>query len=110
MLAACVPPMYGLPPVHGISLKAWAALAASGFLCTASTTLLWNWGMTRVPASQAGVLLNLEPLIGSVLGVTLLDEHLGGLGYIGGAMIVIAAVTLTTRSSRAVANAIEHEP
>ena len=105
MLCVCVPPIWGLPPVHGISLKAWAALAASGLLCTASTTLLWNWGMTRVPASQAGLLLNIEPLMGSVLGVAILHERLGGFAYVGGAMIVLAAMTLTTRSG-AVANEV----
>ncbi len=99
MLTVCVPVLYGLPPVHGISLKAWGALAASGLLCTATTTLLWNWGMTQVPASQAGVLLNMEPLIGSLLGVFVLGEHLGGLAWLGGAMILGAAITLTTRSS-----------
>jgi drug/metabolite transporter (DMT)-like permease len=99
MLTICVPLIYGLPPVHGISLKAWGALAASGLLCTATTTLLWNWGMTQVPASQAGVLLNMEPLIGSLLGVFVLGEHLGGLAWLGGAMILGAAITLTTRSS-----------
>ena len=99
MLFAFVPPLWGLPPVHGISLKAWAALAASGILCTASTTLLWNWGMTRVPASQAGILLNVEPLMGSLLGVLILHEHLGPSGAVGGLMIIVAAITLTTRSS-----------
>jgi len=98
MLAIIVPITYGIPPVHGISLKAWAALIASGIFCTATTTLLWNWGMTKVPASQAGVLLNAEPLIGSLLGVFLLHEHLGTLAYIGGAMIVTAAIVLTTQS------------
>jgi drug/metabolite transporter (DMT)-like permease len=99
MLALYVPFAYGLPPVHGISLKAWAALAASGLLCTATTTLLWNWGMTQVPASQAGVLLNMEPLIGSLLGVFLLGEHLGPLAWLGGAMILTAAIALTTHST-----------
>ncbi len=99
MLFAFVPPIWGLPPVHGVSLKAWAALAASGLLCTAATTLLWNWGMTRVPASQAGVLLNIEPLMGSLLGVFLLQEHLGPLAAIGGGMIILAAITLTTKAS-----------
>jgi drug/metabolite transporter (DMT)-like permease len=98
MLILCVPPLYGMPPVHGISLKAWLALAASGLLCTATTTLLWNWGMTKVPASQAGVLLNMEPLIGSLLGVFVLQERLGPLAWIGGAMILVAAIVLTTRS------------
>jgi len=97
MLALYVPFAYGLPPVHGVSTKAWLALAASGVLCTATTTLLWNWGMTQVPASQAGVLLNMEPLLGSVLGVALLHERLGPWAYVGGALILAAAVTLTTR-------------
>jgi drug/metabolite transporter (DMT)-like permease len=98
MLLVVVPPLYGMPPIHHISLKAWLALAASGVLCTATTTLLWNWGMTKVPASQAGVLLNMEPLIGSLLGVFVLHEHLGPVAWLGGAMILLAAITLTTRS------------
>ncbi len=96
MLALYVPFAYGLPPLHGVSLKAWLALAASGVLCTATTSLLWNWGMTQVPASQAGVLLNMEPLIGSLLGVILLQERLGAWAYVGGGLILLAAFTLTT--------------
>ncbi len=108
MLAVIVPFAWGAPPVHGISWKAWGALAGSGILCTASTTLLWNWGMTRVPASQAGVLLNMEPLMGSLLGITVLGEHLGGWAYAGGALIVGAAVTLTSRSSKVSGGGICH--
>ena len=102
MLLICVPILYRQPfgpaPISHISLRAWLALAASGLLCTASTTLLWNWGMTQVPASQAGVLLNMEPLIGSVLGVCLLHETLGPSGRTGGTLILAAAVVITTRS------------
>jgi drug/metabolite transporter (DMT)-like permease len=107
MLLAWVPARYGMPPVAQVSLKAWLALAASGILCTATTTLLWNWGMTQVPASQAGVLLNMEPLIGSLLGVFALGEHLGPSAWTGGALILAAAVTLTTRSK---AHVPEHQP
>ena len=98
MLCLCVPIIYGLPPIHHISLRAWLALAASGLLCTASTTLLWNWGMTQVPASQAGVLLNMEPLIGSILGIFFLHETLGPSARLGGFLILAAAVVITTRS------------
>jgi drug/metabolite transporter (DMT)-like permease len=98
MLLLVVPPLYGLPPVHHVSLKAWLALAASGILSTASSTLLWNWGMTKVPASQAAVLLNMEPLLGSLLGVFVLHETLGPSAWLGGAMILLAAIVLTTRS------------
>ncbi len=110
MLFAFVPPIWGLPPIHGVSLKAWSALVASGLLCTASTTLLWNWGMTRVPASQAGVLLNMEPLIGSLLGVLILHEHLGPLAAVGGLMIILAAIALTSKSSGAAIAATEVPP
>lgn len=107
MLAVWVPLRYGLPPLAHVSTRAWLALAASGVLCTATTTLLWNWGMTQVPASQAGVLLNMEPLMGSLLGVFVLGEHLGPSAWTGGCMILAAAVTLTTHSK---AHVPEHQP
>jgi drug/metabolite transporter (DMT)-like permease len=97
MLVLFVVPISGLPPIRGISLTVWLALAASGVLCTATTTLLWNWGIHRVPASRAGVFLNIEPAMGSLLGVKLLGDHLGPFAWVGGGLIVAAAVTLTTR-------------
>jgi drug/metabolite transporter (DMT)-like permease len=85
------------PPFAHISTTAWAALAISGLACTATTTLLWNWGIHHVPASRAGVFLNIEPALGSWLGVKLLGEHLGPFAWVGGALILAAAVILTTR-------------
>jgi drug/metabolite transporter (DMT)-like permease len=95
MLAAWVLLRTGPPPVHGVSLKVWGALAASGLLCTATTTLLWNWAMHHVPASRAAVFLNIEPALGSALGVWLLGDTLGPLTWVGGALILAAAITLT---------------
>ena len=89
-----------LPFAH-ISLTAWTALAAGGLLCTATTTLLWNWGIHHVPASRAGVFLNIEPALGSWLGVQLLGEHLGPYAWVGGGLILAAAITLTTRGHEA---------
>jgi drug/metabolite transporter (DMT)-like permease len=85
------------PPFAHVSPTAWAALAISGLLCTATTTLLWNWGIHHVPASRAGVFLNIEPALGSWLGVQLLGERLGPYAWAGGALILAAAITLTTR-------------
>jgi drug/metabolite transporter (DMT)-like permease len=85
------------PPFTHVSPTAWAALAISGLLCTATTTLLWNWGIHHVPASRAGVFLNIEPALGSLLGVQLLGERLGPYAWAGGALILTAAITLTTR-------------
>ena len=98
MLMVWVPLQYGMPPVTHVSAKVWLALAGSGLLCTAASTLLWNWGLTQVPASQAGVLLNMEPLIGSLLGVLALGERLSAGAWVGGGLILTAAIALTTRS------------
>jgi drug/metabolite transporter (DMT)-like permease len=97
MLAAWVVTVDGPPPMAHVSLTAWMALAASGVLCTAATTLLWNWGIHHVPASRAGVFLNIEPALGSLLGVELLGDRLGPFAWIGGGLILAAAVTLTAR-------------
>jgi drug/metabolite transporter (DMT)-like permease len=95
-----------LPFTH-VSRTAWAALAISGLFCTALTTLLWNWGIHHVPASRAGVFLNIEPALGSWLGVRLLGEHLGPYAWVGGALILAAAITLTTRNQ---GNGAEAQP
>ena len=55
--------------------------------------------MTQVPASQAGVFLNMEPVIGSLLGLWAFHESLGPAAWVGGALIVGSAIVLTTRSS-----------
>jgi drug/metabolite transporter (DMT)-like permease len=88
------------PPFSGVSLTAWAALAIGGLACTATTTFLWNWGIHHVPASRAGVFLNIEPALGSILGVKLLGEHLGPFAWAGGALILAAAIVLTTRGNK----------
>lgn len=98
MLAVWVPLRYGMPPLRGISHQAWIAIAISGLLCTAAPKLLWNWGVAQVPASQAGILLNMQPLVGCLLGVVVLEERLGLLAWAGGIMILTATLALTTKS------------
>jgi drug/metabolite transporter (DMT)-like permease len=67
-------------------------VAEQGSFATASTTVLWNWGLKRVPASQAGIFVNLEPLVGTILGVSLLHEQLGIMALAVGALIIVGAV------------------
>jgi drug/metabolite transporter (DMT)-like permease len=97
MIAVWVLLQDGLPPVRDVPLAAWLASAASGLFCTAGSTLLWNWGIHHVPASRAAVFLNIEPMLGSFLGVELLGDRLGPLAWIGGVLILAAAIVLTTR-------------
>lgn len=97
MMAVWVLWQDGLPPVHGVPVAAWLASAASGLFCTAGAILLWNWGIHHVPASRAAVFLNIEPMLGSFLGVKLLGDRLGPSAWVGGVLIVAAAITLTSR-------------
>ena len=76
----------------------WGAAAAQGLLATAGAYLAWNWGLEKIPASRAGVFLNLEPLIGSVLGVTLLRERLGPMAIVGGLLILGPALYFSRKA------------
>jgi drug/metabolite transporter (DMT)-like permease len=91
VLAVTVMTTSGIPSLH-YSTRAWFAVAEQGLLATTSTALLWNWGLKRVPASQAGIFVNLEPLVGAILGVSLLHESLGIMAVVGGALIIGGAV------------------
>jgi drug/metabolite transporter (DMT)-like permease len=90
-LAAVVTATSGVPSLH-YSNRAWVAVAEQGLLATASTTVLWNWGLKRVPAARAGIFVNLEPMVGAILGVAVLHEVLGRMALAGGALIVGGAV------------------
>jgi drug/metabolite transporter (DMT)-like permease len=101
MLVAWVLVTDGLPPVSGISTTGWLALAAQGLLSTTLPTLLWNWALQHVPAARAGIFINFEPVVGTLLGVTLLHDTLGPAAIAGGVLIVTAAVVFTYRSATA---------
>jgi drug/metabolite transporter (DMT)-like permease len=96
MLAAWVIAVYGLPPVR-LSVATWLALIGQGLLCTTLATLLWNWGVAHVPASRAGVFVNLEPVIGATLGVAVLGETLAPQALLGGLLILGSAIAITRR-------------
>jgi drug/metabolite transporter (DMT)-like permease len=70
----------------------WGAALGQGLLATAGAYLLWNWGLGHMPAARAGIFLNLEPVVGTILGVVILHEHLGSLAVLGGLMIIGAGV------------------
>jgi drug/metabolite transporter (DMT)-like permease len=103
MLAVWVVGSEGLPPIH-LSLRTWFSVIASGIFATTATTYLWNWGLVRVPASQAGVFLNLEPVVGALLGVALLGDILGKYALIGGVMVIGAAIYVALDSDRTTLN------
>jgi len=91
MLALWVFATEGPLPVRLTALT-WMSVAAMGLLATTASTLLWNWGLAQVPASQAGVFINLEPVVGAILGVLILSEKLGPYGILGGVLVIGSAI------------------
>jgi drug/metabolite transporter (DMT)-like permease len=83
------------------SWTAWSAVVAQGLLATAGAYLCWNWGLAHIPASRASVFLNLEPVVGAILGMAVLHERLGPMAIVGGVLIVSAAVFFSVRTHHA---------
>lgn len=98
MLTAWVLTTDGLPPTSGISTPVWLSLAALGLLATTLPTLLWTWGLQRVPAARAGIFINFEPVVGTLLGVSLLHDSLGPAAIAGGLLIITAALVFSIRA------------
>lgn len=82
------------------STSAWLATAASGVLSTAAATVFWTIGLHNVPASDAGVFINLEPLVGALCGVALFGDSIGW-PLVAGAILIIAAAVAVTRTPSA---------
>lgn len=83
----------GLPPAH-LSLPTWGALLGLGLLCTAGTYSLWNAGLRYIPSAHAGVIINIEPLMGALLGVLFLGDAPGWRTLAGGLLVLGAALSV----------------
>lgn len=81
------------------SATGWGALLALGIFCTGLAFALWNRGLERVEASRAGVYINLEPVVGAILGVALLGDAMSP-GLAAGGTLVLAASLLATLPAR----------
>ena len=71
----------------------WTATSVAGVLylaivITALGYLVWNWALRVVPAPQAAIFLNVQPIVGALLGVVLLGEPLTAFTVVGGVAIV----------------------
>lgn len=86
----------GLPSTT-LTADTWLAVGALGLVATTLSTVLWNWGLAHTDAGKAGAFINLEPVVGAVLGVWLLHESLGSNAIIGGALIVGGALVVSRR-------------
>lgn len=70
-----------------------------GLVITALGYLLWNWALERVEAPRLAVFVNIQPLVGSLLGVVLLGEALT-VYTVGGGLLILAGVHIAVLARR----------
>ena len=87
----------GARPVVGMAAAVGTLYLA--VVITAGGYLAWNWALARVPAPRAAVFLNVQPIVGALLGVALLGDRLTFFIAVGGALIV-AGLSLTVSNAR----------
>ena len=90
--AAALLPVAGAEWASG-ARPVWTASAVAGTLylavvITALGYVAWNWALAQVPAPRAAIFLNIQPIVGALLGVVLLDEPLTAFTILGGALVI----------------------
>jgi drug/metabolite transporter (DMT)-like permease len=76
------------------------SIAVLGTVCTAVAMLLMFYLVRHAGASRASVITYINPVVAALLGVWVLDEHLGIGGFIAFALILLGS-WLATRGSTA---------
>lgn len=94
--------------VRPYPLQAWLATAAAGIVSTSLATVLWNIGLRTIRAAEAGVFVNLEPVVGTICGVLFFGDALTWQLFAGGALVLAAAVLITLRGPREQPTKIEN--
>jgi drug/metabolite transporter (DMT)-like permease len=82
---------------HGrYTREIWIALAALGLFPSLVAYLCWNYGVSRIGASRAGVFSHLIPVSAALMAIGFLGERLELFHFVGFAL-VLAGIYLTNR-------------
>ena len=79
-------------PVSPAALLATAGLVVAG---TVGPTALFACGQSKVAADVAGAFLNIEPLVGAILGMALFADPLGP-AQVAGGLAIVAGIGLSS--------------
>jgi drug/metabolite transporter (DMT)-like permease len=80
------------------SANALVSIAVLGIVCTAVAMLLMFYLVNHAGASRATVITYINPVVATLLGVLVLDEHLGIGGFVAFALILLGS-WLATRGT-----------
>jgi drug/metabolite transporter (DMT)-like permease len=90
---------WGAGPAPRWTPRAVAGTLYLGVVITALGYAAWNWCLERVGASRIATFVNLQPLVGALLGVWWLGEPLTAFTVAGG-LAILAGLHLTVNGGR----------
>jgi drug/metabolite transporter (DMT)-like permease len=79
------------------TLSGWGAAGAIAVIPTVLAMVSFFAGLARIGPTDASMLSTLEPIVTVLLATVLLGESLGGLQYVGGALILSAVLILARK-------------
>ena len=94
LLALCTPG--GLPPLPATAAF-WQATVYLVLGCTVFAFFAQNWALKHSAPSRVALLTSSEPAFGALFAVLWLGERLDPMGWVGGALIVVAALWVSVR-------------
>ncbi len=84
-----------------LSLPAYIAFTLLVLGSTIIATILWNYGVARLPGAQAGIFLNLPPFVSVIGGSFFLREHITSSVLLSGCIIILGVIVAQLPSIRA---------
>ncbi len=104
IMASAATVFAGIAAIHGLALPqsvaGWAAVGAIALISTVMAFVTFFAGLKRVGPVTASTLSTCEPVVTVVLAALVLGETMGGVQLLGGALILLAAVTLVRSETR----------
>lgn len=88
----------GLGEVARLTATGWLSVAFLGIACSGLAYIWWYDALHRLPASQAGALLYLEPLVAMAVAAIVLGEPVRIAMILGGA-VILTGVWLVNRAT-----------
>ncbi|MGG5254349.1 DMT family transporter [Neobacillus sp. SM06] len=74
--------------VENINLPFLSSLVYTGLISTVVCMLLWNMGVQKVGATNAGIFLNFNPVFTVMLAFLILNEKMNGAEWFGSAIVI----------------------
>lgn len=77
---------------HSLTAGGWVVLGLYALGPNLVGMLAWNYGLSRVPGTRAGLMLNLYPVVSVIGGFVFLREPVTSAAVIGGSLVVVGLV------------------